>query len=54
MAVSYRSDGLELASVEKVQSKSGTVRRKFNPDPTVADFDSAEDCFEWFISAFHD
>ena len=46
VAVPGVADGLELAPNTPAQSKSSCVRREYNPDPKVADYESAEEVME--------
>lgn len=53
VAVQDGTERLEPASFEEIRSESRSVRREFNPDPRVADFVSGEDCYLWWMDAFH-
>lgn len=53
MEMPERSDGSERTPITEAQSESTRVRRDFNPDPRIADFENGEAALEWMIGAFN-
>ena len=52
VALPGNTDGLEPAPYTPVQSRSSRIpRRPFNPDPRVADYESAEEIMEVFLNS---
>lgn len=52
MEMPERSDGSERTSITEARSESTRVRRDFNPDPRIADYEDGEAALEWMIGAY--
>ena len=50
VALPERPDGHELASIEAIRPERATLRRLFNPDPRIADYESGESLLEEWVT----
>lgn len=53
VALPNRPERLESSPFEKTQPKSGRIRREFNPDPRVADWENGEALLDEWVNEFN-